>query len=207
MPDYVYSNRSQRWRNQENGQFVSETVVFTEMQRVRDATVPELQDLTRRLYAGQISLPQWQTATAQVLADAHIAQSMFAVGGRANMTQANWGRVGGVLQGQYRFLAEFAQAIANGEKSEAQALDQIAQYGRNTQQAFYREYAYATPDNQVIDWVLGVADHCRPSAGKYGCVELAAGSPYTADTLPTVPGAAATTCHGKCNCTIHRRAA
>lgn len=207
MPDYVYSNRAQRWRNQDNGQWVSESTVIAEMQRVRDAVVPELQELTRRMYAGDITLPEWQTASAQVLADSHSALSMFAVGGRRNMTQANWGRVGGVLRDEYSYLANFANDIANGTQSEAQALARIAQYGRNTQQAFWREYAIATPDNQKIDWVLGIADHCRPSGGAYGCVELAAGSPYTADSIPTYPGAGETTCRGGCACELHRSAA
>ena len=55
------------------------------------------------------------------------------------------------------------------------------------------------PDT-VVHWDLGDAEqHCDD--GVYGsCPELAAASPYTAGTLPTVPGRGDTACHGNCTC-------
>lgn len=198
MPDYVYSNRDQRWRDNENGRFVSEASVRAELERTVAATYTELESLTTRLYAGSITLPQWQVAVSQSLADAHLAQSMFAVGGRANMTQANYGRVGGVLRDEYRYLANFAADISSGRISEAQALARIRQYGNATYQSYWREYANVTEGN--IYWRLSVAEHCGD------CVANAAGSPYTSRTIPTYPGAGATQCRGNCRCYLERAA-
>lgn len=198
MPEYNYGNRSQRWRDASTGRFVSESTVETEMRRQVAATHAELESLTNRLYQGNITLPQWQSAVAQQLADTHMAQSMFAVGGRANMTAQNWGRVGGVLRDEYRYLTNFANDIANGRVSQAQAVARIRQYGNATQQSYWREYANAS--NGLIHWELNPAEHCAD------CLSLATGSPYTASSLPTYPGAGETTCRGNCRCNLRRTA-
>lgn len=182
---------------------MSDSVVIAEMRVHQQATYSTLENLTNSLYSGQITVQQWQLAVASELKDAHLAQAIYAVGGKLNMTQANYGRVGGVLRDEYRYLTNFAQQIANGQISQAEAISRIRQYGNATQQSYWREFVEASTGE--LDWVLGVADHCHPSAGKYGCVELAMGSPYTVDTIPTYPGAGETTCHGNCNCTVERR--
>lgn len=196
MPDYNYDNRSQRWRDADNGRFVSETAVRAELENVVSATYDELDTLTRQMYAGNISVQQWQVSVAQSLSDAHLAQSMFAVGGRANMTQANWGRVGGVLRDEYRYLSRFANDIASGRVSEAQALARIQQYGNATYQSYWREYAHTS--SGLLYWRLSPAEHCGD------CLTLSGDSPYTAQTIPTYPGAGQTTCRGNCRCYLER---
>ena len=47
-----------------------------------------------------------------------------------------------------------------------------------------------------IQWLLGSGDNCAD------CPDIAAGSPYTRDTLPTYPGAGDTACRGNCMCTL-----
>ena len=199
MPDYNYSNQAQRWRDADTGRFVSNEAVNQQMVNLQEGTYSTLDSLTRRLYSGQINVSQWQIGVASELKDAHLAQSMFAVGGRNNMTQANFGRVGGVLADEYRYLDNFARQIANGEISKAQALARIRQYGNATQQSYWREYAQVTPSNEQIYWRLNPADHCAD------CVSLAGGSPYTLANLPTFPGAGETICRGNCKCELERR--
>ena len=193
---YRYNNNAQRWVSTTSGRFVSNDEVNGEMRRHQEATFSTLDGLTRQLYGGNITLEQWQLAVASELKDAHLAQSMFAVGGKANMTQANYGRVGGVLADEYRYLSRFAYSIANGTVSEAQALARIRQYGRATQQSYWREFALES--RAQFRWQLNPAEHCGD------CVALSAGGPYTADTLPTYPGAGDTACRGNCNCTLER---
>jgi len=55
-------------------------------------------------------------------------------------------------------------------------------------------------DDDEFDWVLGaVEDHCDD------CPYLAEGSPYTKDSLPTVPGENQTPCLFHCKCHLRRR--
>lgn len=195
---YGYNNTAQRWYTTNTGRFVSEQAVTDEMRVHQTATYRVLDNATRQLYAGSITLEQWQTVIAYELKDAHLAQSLYAIGGKNNATQANYGRVGGTLADEYRYLSNFASDISAGRVSEAQALARIRQYGNATQQSYWREYSNATPNQQKLIWRLNPAEHCS------GCLDLASGSPYTSATLPTYPGAGATPCRGNCKCTLER---
>jgi hypothetical protein len=191
---YQYNDRLQRWQNVSNGQMVSEANVIAEMRRHQDATYTALDALTEQLYNGQINVAQWQVGVAQELKDAHLAQAMLGVGGKANMTSVEYGRVGGVLRDEYRYLARFADDIAAGRQSRAQAMARIKQYGNASQQAYWREWSLKEP---YIWWQRNAGESCSD------CVDIEANNPYTGDTLPTVPGAGTTKCRGNCKCTLH----
>lgn len=197
---YQYDNSTARWRSSSTGRFVSNSTVVAEMRVHQTATFDALESLTQDLYAGRITVPQWQVSIAQELKDAHLAQAMYGAGGRANMTPAKWGRVGGNLANEYRFLTNFADEMLNGNVSEAQALARIRQYGIATQQSYWNEYA---DNNEFVRWTLNPGESCGD------CVGLASGGIdgnglYLSSDLPTVPGAGATQCRGNCNCTLER---
>ncbi|MEO0595076.1 MAG: hypothetical protein AAF126_03100 [Chloroflexota bacterium] len=195
---YNYDNSTQRWRDPNTGRFVSEDVVVAEMRTHVEATYSTLDSLTERLYSGSITVQQWQVAVASELKDAHLAQSMFANGGRNNMTPVEYGRVGGVLADEYRYLQNFAEQIARGEISEAQARARIRQYGNATKQSYWREY---TQRREYVRWNLQPGESCAD------CIALDSGGLdgnglFRADELPTVPGAGDTVCRGNCNCIL-----
>lgn len=173
---------------------------FDTVTRHIEAASQELAALTRQLYAERITLAQWQAASASVLKDAHLASSA-AARGIDGMGSVEFGRVGGTLADEYRFLNGFAVDIANGSVSEAQALARINQYANNTQQAYWREYKLMVARNEVVWWELHAGESCN------GCKSLAAGSPYKSGDLKTVPGAGSTECRGGCNCTLRKAAA
>jgi hypothetical protein len=196
---YNFDNRAQRWCDSATGKFLSNDSVFEEMFRHSDATHSTLESLTRSLYSGDISLSQWQIAVASELKDAHLAQSMFAVGGRANMGFAEFGRVGQTLREQYGFLSQFADDIAAGKVSEAMALSRIAHFGDSAKQSYWNEYA--DKSTGLIDWILGAFDERNCNL----CPQYAANSPYTKETLPARPADGTTPCKGRCRCTLSRR--
>lgn len=194
---YTYGNRSQRWRDNRSGQFVSFDRVDREMARHTDATFVALDNMTNALYAGQLSLSQWQLAVAQLLKEAHLAQAMFAAGGKANMGPREWGRVGRMLRDEYQYLAKFAIDIAAGKVSLAQALVRVRLYGRATRATYWNEWTRRREGE--VWWVLGIAEHCPD------CVTLAENSPYTMKSLPTVPAAGDTECKRNCKCRLEVR--
>lgn len=194
-----FDNRVQRWRDSSNGRYVSADNVNAEMFRHSDATHSTLEALTRQLYAGQIQLPQWQIAVASELKDAHLAQAMFAVGGRDNMGFAEYGRVGQTLREQYSFLDKFAADIAAGRVSEGQALARANMYGNAATQSYWGEYI--DKSSGLLDWELGAVDEGNCNL----CPSFAAGSPYTKDTIPAIPCDGTTPCKTRCRCRIKRR--
>ena len=173
----VYNEASRRWRDLSTGRFVAEQTVRDELNRHVDAAQINLQSITRQLYAGNITVDQWQIATALEIKEAHMANAMFSVGGRANMTPANWGRVGGTLRDEYRYLTRFANQIAAGQISEAQALARIQQYGNATGQSYWREWER-----------LNDAPEFR-----------------NLPSLSRVPQDGSTGCRGNCRCFLERR--
>lgn len=156
----------------------------------------ELEALTRQLYAGRIDLDEWENAAAGVLKDLHLSASTYARGGVVDMGQREFGRVGGALADEYRFLHGFAGDIQDGKLTEAQALARIDQYGKAGQQAYWREYSQMR--NEVW-WVLQPGESCGD------CMSLAAGSPYKPGQLKQFPGSGATACRGNCNCVLEER--
>lgn len=173
---------------------------FDAVTRHIETASQELAALTRSLYADRITLAQWQAASASVLKDAHLSASA-AARGISGMGSTEFGRVGGALADEYRFLNGFAVDISNGTVSEAQALARINQYANASKQAYWREYKQMTARNEVVWWELNPGESCN------GCKSLAAGSPYKAGDLSTVPGAGSTECRGGCNCTLRKAAA
>lgn len=120
-----------------NTGFVSESVIAAELAAHQTATAATLQSLTADVFAGNISIEEWQAAVALELKNAALAQAAFANGGFANMTQADFGRVGQMLREQYGFLNNFAQGVADGSITEGQAGVRIGMYSDSTEAAYW----------------------------------------------------------------------
>jgi hypothetical protein len=141
---------------------------------IANATNEVLKALTERLYSGQINLVQWSLGVAGELKDAHVASALVGTGSNSlNLQQL--ARVGGTLADEYRHLFDFAVGIARGDVSEAQALARISQYGKASQQEYWREYAKA--QEKVDAWAA-------------------------LPILSQSPGDGKTRCRGNCNCTL-----
>ena len=154
--------------------FVSANAIRAEIAQQIGRSQSRMTALTQQLYGGQITLTQWQSAVAVELRNAHRAYAIFGAGGRQNMTQQAWGRLGGNLRNEYRYLGRFAEQIMNGETSEAQALNRIKQYAAASEQSYTREQA------RSLD---------RPEWKNL-------------PTLNQVPRDGGTRCHGNCKCEI-----
>jgi len=68
-------------------------------------------DLTNDLYSERITIQQWQSQFREGLKNQYIAQYVTARGGRENMTQEDWSRLGGLLKGQYFYHNKFSQDL------------------------------------------------------------------------------------------------
>lgn len=172
---FLYIDDLHNWRNLRTGRMVSGAVIQAEVEAHTVASQNLLEELTRRLFSGEIDTARWKMATASELKNAHIAYSMFGAGGRDNMTQASWGRVGGTLKDEFKWLQSFADDIATKNISEAQALARVKQYGNSASQSYWREYC-AEQSTEANDPDLPLLTH-RPRDG-------------------------GTQCRGNCNCEI-----
>lgn len=136
----AWSDGAQRWywlSGSGNTGFVSVRVVQAEMAAHQEAMATTLETLTRQLFAGDMTVADWQAAVALEIKNASLAQSMFAVGGADNMAAAEFGRVGQMLREQYGYLDKFAQGVADGSITEGQAVVRVGMYADSTEAAYW----------------------------------------------------------------------
>lgn len=94
---------------------------------------------------------------------------------------------------QFDYLKGFADAIDAGDPSAT--ADRAALYGRSVKAAYWK--GALSEFDSPIDWILSMNIHNCDD-----CIELADGSPYDPEDLPTMPGQGDTACLGNCGCTL-----
>lgn len=107
-----------------------------------------------------------------------------------------------LLRDQAAYMGGFARDVAAGLPGKNGRTPETARsqlYGAVLGAAFHQGMVDRAPPRQEIQWRLGLCKHCRD------CPNLAAGSPYTFETLPTFPGAGATACGARCRCWLEFR--
>jgi len=193
---WQWDDRSKRYRDTSSGRFITTHKAVTLRDFYTEAVKGDMDKLTRRLTQHKISVQQWTLDMRQIVKETYIDQYMLARGGRGNMTQSDWGRVGGMLKKQYEHINRFARDIDQGRLSEGQVRTRARMYVESSTQAFERAKAESAGvprlpqypgDGQTIcrancqchlniedegdhfnvTWQLGVAEHCPD------CVRLA----------------------------------
>lgn len=147
QPFWQWDGRTRRYRvtqagsealGQNTGTFVSQA----RMAGLRDEFIAHqkvgVNTLAKQLADGDISLNQWVVGMRQNVKDSFIDQYMLAAGGRNNMTQADWGRVGQMVRNQYEYLDRFAVDVANGRYTESAVAARARMYVESSSQAFER---------------------------------------------------------------------
>lgn len=162
--------------------------------------------LAEQLKIGQITLTEWQGEMRSFVRDEYNDAMILQRGGREFITQSDWGYSGSKIKEQYGFLDNFAADIAKEP-------DKWLNGRLNNRSSLYNQSGYSAledfkkRDMKNAGWsqerrFLGIADHCRNSGEKPGCIELAAMGWRPIGTLPKI-GAA--TCHTNCKCRFDYR--
>jgi len=162
-----------------------------------DTASPEMDLLAGALSSGQLDVGAWETSMREAIKAEYIQQYLLGRGGLENMTQQDWGSVGGMIADQYRYLDGFAVEVAAGNLSEAQIAMRARMYINSANEAYWRATqrakgwptlpAYpgdgtsecltncrcfwdvrAVEDYWEATWLLGEAEHCAT------CLERAA---------------------------------
>lgn len=158
--------------------------------------------------SGAASVQRWQLNFREQLRRAYVNEYVAARGGLGAMTQADWGRLGGMLKEQYTWMNRFAEQMARGELTEGQVRVRMQMYFDSAREAHSRAHAAswrielpAHPgDGSTICktnckcawdlretemgvdayWTLGVAEHCPDCMDRAG-----KWNPYHAPKVPT----------------------
>ena len=114
LPDLV------RYRDLNTGRFASEEQVLTWIEDSLRSSKMVTNTLAQQVAERRLRTAAWQQLMRQEIKDEYIRQYILGKGGLAQMTQADWGSIGGMLKEQYVHLDNFAAEIAAGNLSEVE---------------------------------------------------------------------------------------
>lgn len=181
-----------------DGRFVSFGEIRGAIDRALDNSESRLLGYGQALRDRSMSVAEWQTRTAQELKYIHTMTAAAAKGGWAQMSPADYGRVGLRLREQYAYLSRFAGEIQAGLPLDGRFLNRIqlyAQSGRLTYHMVLRAERRIRGDTEERN-VLGVADHCGE------CVSTTERGWQPIGTLPLI---GTRECLSNCRCHIEYR--
>jgi len=105
--------------------------------------VNNVDTLTTNLINGNLSLGAWQQGMRDLIKQSVIQQYALGRGGIAQMTQREWGSIGGIIADQYRYLDGFAADLAAGNLTPGQALMRARMYINSAREAYNKAKARA----------------------------------------------------------------
>lgn len=110
------------------GRKVSRREVRAQINGLLDYVEKQSSLLAKRFSGGDITIAEFEIEMRGLLQSAHIISASVGKGGRALMTQADWGRVGAKIKWQYGYLQKFAKKLERGVLSEAAAANRARSY-------------------------------------------------------------------------------
>lgn len=209
LPGYVWDTRMRGGRYRtigpegRLGPLVSRQTLVDDLRNIHDASAARFGNLAVDAVNGAISPAEFQRVLMGELKNLYNASSALARGGWSQMDAASFGRNGQILRGEYGHLAGFAQDIAAGRVSEAQAAARAKLYVGKAYSRYWSEDALqrrASGAYREERWNdTGDNREC------HDCERLAGQGWVPIGSLGTVPGAGDTDCGGACRCEIEYR--
>ncbi len=158
-----WNGRAARFRDPATGRFVSRSTVRGWIDQNILASQRRIHTASDDYRLARRSLDEWQTVMREEIKRTQIAAELLARGGRAQMTAADWGRVGQRVREQYGFLRDFAQQLADGSiRTDGTFLNRAKMYAAAARVAFEESVGdLLAAIGYTVEWnVLHPAEHC-----------------------------------------------
>lgn len=191
---FEYDPRTGQYRHIATGRFVPQSEVRSALDKYLDAKSDRVRDLAQQLQRREISLADWQRAMEREIALTHLASAAAAKGGWAQMTPADFGRVGSLVKAERKYLERFAIQIEEGLPLDGRFLTRAqlyAQAGRHTFHVMRRREMQARGLG-LVRRILHARDSCP------GCLHLASLGFRPFGEIP--PPGEGTECGRNCHC-------
>lgn len=209
LPGYVWDARLRGGRYRELtptgklGRIVSRDSIVADLRSIHDASARRYGNLAADAVNGLISPDEFRRAMQAELKALYNSSSALARGGWSRMDAAAWGRNGQILRGEYGYLAGFAQDIADGKLTPAQAAARAQQYAGKAYSRYWAEDLLQRQAGGLYTeerWNdTGDSRECSR------CEQLASMGWVPIGGHGTVPGAGDTPCGGACRCDMEYR--
>jgi hypothetical protein len=137
-PEYKWDRIAGRYRDS-RGRFVPPAQVREWLDIALENATKRIELLAAQLRAGRLDLISWEVAMRREVKNVALYSAAAAKGGWAQMSDADYGRVGQYVQQQYKYLRGFAQDIATGKQARDGRLSARASlYGEAGRPLFHR---------------------------------------------------------------------
>ena len=187
---FTFDPSSARYRNATTGRFVSNAQITGLRDAFADRVMGRTDGVVSRLVSGDITISDFESAMRQHVRDVHLAEYTLGRGGRAVMTQSDYGRTGYYLREQYGYLRKFRDEIAAGNLTDEQIKARARLYTEDAIGAFERGRlaAFEGAGVEYVKYVTAgerVCPICKPDSGKV----------FRLQDVPAIPR------HLRCRCT------
>jgi hypothetical protein len=167
-PKYGWDSETGRYRNLATGRWVPDKTIKNAVERQVQKARQNMTSLSEQLRNGEVTLQEWRTGMLKEIKTAHIASSVAAKGGWAQMQPSDWGRAGQRVRGQYDYLNKFASEIQYGKQPlDGRFLQRADMYGSAARTTLEATRRADREENGMTEErnVLHPAEHCD------GCLE------------------------------------
>jgi len=142
MPDWRWNKTAKRYFDVTTGRFMSNAEALSYVDESIAASTDIMGDLAELVGTGQLSVDDWVVRMQGEIKGEYIRQYLQGIGGRSQMQQSDWGRIGGLLNQQYnKYLVAFADQIRTGSLSVAAIANRAAMYSESGRQAYEKATA------------------------------------------------------------------
>lgn len=114
-PAYRWDRAVGRYRNAQ-GAFVAPSTVRAYLDTALSAATKRIDALATQLRTGKLDLISWEVAMRREVKNVALYSASAAKGGWAQMSDADYGRAGQYVRGQYQYLRRFAQEVQTGKQ-------------------------------------------------------------------------------------------
>lgn len=162
MPAYRWDVGAKRYRDTDTGRFLSREKALEYVDGALQAGRTATGTLANLVAEGTISAADWRDKMRQEIKDEYIRQYLSARGGLSQMTQADWGSIGGMLTEQYKYLDKFYGEVAAGNLTKGQIAARAGMYINSAREANERAHgrSQGLPDGSLPAYPADGSSEC-----------------------------------------------
>ncbi len=134
---FEWDTRSSQYRSRVSGRFVSRDVIRSALERALNRAKREIDLTSAHLQNGVISVDQWREQMATHIKSTHLYAAAIPRGGWAQLTSADFGRVGQLVRFQYERLNGFALELAAGRRTDGSFRMRARMYAGASMQSYH----------------------------------------------------------------------
>jgi len=156
---FEWDAKSSQYRSRVSGRFVSRDVIRSALDGALARAKREIDLTSAALQSGTINVAQWREAMATHIKSTHLYAAAVPRGGWAQLTPADFGRVGRAVRFQYERLNAFALEMAAGKPRDGSFRNRARMYGGASRTMYHESERVEMRDVQGMTHERNIRTH------------------------------------------------